>query len=1782
MAQADLQSEQAAAEPASQLEGQTYEIIRKRLSASGDELRSRLEKLNHARKQVFGSIETKLLKTERVTTENNCIPRDMVGVGKHFLFGYNVRIGLRSETVLSDVFSVYKFEEGTFHAQPLTLFEDEQFQRDFRDLYKYYRETQFAKFHLIGPHLFMVFQVGKKVTDIKTFKWAVTPEGLTYLDNRSDHEYKFPPQHEFQWQRTRREQHRTGVHPHISIDDRVFVETLGGDLTIKIENNTASGEGIYEEDVDNPDQTLDDADIQYAVIGNIILLKILPYQEKQYRYLVYNEKIQQVRRIDAIADACVLLPDDHGLIFPNGYYLQSGEYKTFDTNVSQTVFSRRISSPNGEDYLYVFHNQASGAYVLLSYNLISQEVATPNICSGYAFFEDGQQLTFRDPGEPQKHHAVQIWQTPFVGPDYVPPIETDSLLYRIGNRELVRGMAEAHEVLNLVGREDSYANLYLDLVKLTTDMVDSYFWLSSDEAFHLKDVLLELGETAKGAISEYEKVVRVRRATQDETKRVTKAAEEVMRAISLESYENISGYVRGLADLRTVRGEIISLRDLRYADLPAIDKLEESVRAENDRLAARCVEFLLQPDALKPYEERVEKNHAQIAKLTKVADAKVLQEEVDATATELEMLIEIVSNLKIDDATQRTEIIDNISAIFSKLNQSRSALKNRTQELASAEGAAEFHSQLKLLDQSVANYLDVCDSPQKCEEFLTKVMIQIEEMEGRFGEFDEFLLQVGEKRDEIYNAFESRRLALVEARNRRADTLLKSADRILKGIKTRADSFKTVGEINGYFASDLMIDKIRDLVDQLTELEDSVKVDDIQSRLKTIKEDAIRQLKDRQELYVDGQNIIQLGRHNFSVNVQALDLTTVVRNDEMCYHLTGTNFFEPIQDESLLSTRAAWNQSLVSETDAVYRAEYLAWQMLQALGTGDLPKPIEFHKLSQKEVLTLVQKFMAPRYSEGYVKGVHDHDAARLLTSLVEVQTAIGLLRYSAASRALAWLFWLHYQDPRKKPLLSARLAGFGKVQQLFPAMTTQAECIAQLEKLIQMDEDVLALIPAANLRSAATFLFHVLVAGGDFPISREASDVYHQLRERIDAQAFHEQFEASLSAVKNDVTAAFALARDWVHALVDEMENQELREYADEAALLLLEQEVPESRVVHTSVTKDLAGMVGSHAVIKEAGYKLHFNDFTTKLIHFTTVDVPRFQQYTHRKHELIEEFRHDLRLEEFQPRVLTSFVRNQLIDKVYLPLIGDNLAKQLGTAGEGKRTDRMGMLLVISPPGYGKTTLMEYVANRLGIIFMKINGPALGHSVTSLDPAEAPNASAREEVEKLNLAFEMGDNVMIYLDDIQHTHPEFLQKFISLCDAQRKIEGVYKGRTRTYDLRGKKVCVVMAGNPYTESGEKFQIPDMLSNRADTYNLGEIIGDNAGVFEMSYIENAITSNPTLARLLSRHPEDVVSVIKMAAAPDQAIELEGNYSADELGEMMAVMKKLIHVRNIVLKVNREYIRSAAQSDEYRTEPAFKLQGSYRNMNRIAERISPVMNDKELHTLVYSAYENDAQTLTSGAEANLLKFKELLGVLNETEARRWEDIKRTFQQNVRMRGIDADDKFGQVIAQMSVFSDGLSAIKHALADGVKHLAADQSEEERLNRLISELGEFRTGLDGIKDSLASGITKLTKQSGKKQAITATLDPEAMKALTTLVQQSTAAGSMLSADQKIHVVNKVPRVILGVIREQFKLMEGWMKPLVDHSAGNSAAMKDVRGKLDEALKQYREMLGELKDQE
>ena len=243
------------------------------------------------------------------------------------------------------------------------------------------------------------------------------------------------------------------------------------------------------------------------------------------------------------------------------------------------------------------------------------------------------------------------------------------------------------------------------------------------------------------------------------------------------------------------------------------------------------------------------------------------------------------------------------------------------------------------------------------------------------------------------------------------------------------------------------------------------------------------------------------------------------------------------------------------------------------------------------------------------------------------------------------------------------------------------------------------------------------------------------------------------------------------------------------------------------------------------------------------------------------------------------------------------------------------------------------------------------------------------------------------------------------------------------------------MAGNPYTESGDKFQIPDMLANRADIYNLGDILGGNENAFELSYIENSLTSNTTLRKLSGKSQQDLYTLIQMAETGNsEGVEFESNHSAEDINDYITVLKKLLQIRDVVLRVNQEYINSAAMEEQYRTEPSFKLQGSYRNMNKMAEKIVPIMNDEELKVLIMNNYENESQTLTSSAEANLLKFKAMMSWQTEEERERWGELVGVFKKGQKMRGFGENNQMGMLLNQIEALSEGLVGIKNALSKG----------------------------------------------------------------------------------------------------------------------------------------------------
>ena len=1597
------------------LESGSYEIIRKRLLAQKDLLVSRLQSLSQARKEVFNTSQFILKANQRIDTENTCVARGIVSLNNLCIFGYNVHFGLRTEIKLEDVFSIYSFENNQFVPQSLELISDSSFITDYQNLYKYYRDSIFSKFRKTENYLYMIFQTSKNPDDLKAFKWLIKDDQLIYQDDRSIHEVKMPEQFEFQWIKTSLEDRRLGKYPHISILDKVFIEALHGDITFKIEDNTETGKGIYSEKVSNLDQQLDDAEYYYADLGNLIAIRIKPYQE-DFRAYLFNVRTKEVVNLPSLNDSAILLPDNQGIIFSNGYYLQNGTHKIFNSQLDGVHFVRKIASPNGEDFLYIFTQPVTNTYLLMSYNIIHQMVETPIVCNGFTLFQDGSLIYFRTEPEATRHHQVQIWETPYVAVLKENEDKKGDPVYKVGNKQIVQAMAEVQEVVQLIQKEDSYEDLYEEILNKTNTIIDSYFWIHDEALLNLGQPLLQIREIANTAIDEFVKVQEQRKHAEQLVREAHENWEQLLFHIHSTIIQSLDQLVSQLSQIRALQGKCIDLKNVRYVEVSKLDALVENLDQLSKEISDKTIQFLLQEDALVTYQDRVESQKIGIENITKTIEAKAIEEVNTEISSQLELLIDILGSLKIEDVTHTTTIVEKISLIFASLNEIRAQLSRKLQTLKSRESMAEFAAQMTLLEQSVVNYLELSTSVEKADEYFTKIIVLLEELESKFSDLEDFALQIADKRDEVIQAFHMRKEQIVDQINKKSQALEQMGLRVLKNIENKAKTFERKEDIFSFFASDIMVDKVRQLIHELSDLQDVSKAENLENLLKKAQEDALRVLRDKNELYVDGKNIIALGKHKFTVNNQSLSLSLVHRNNEWHYHLTGTSFYQKVQNHQLSSYHDIWSQELASENAQVYRAEYLAYKTF-----------LKYKQSPSIDAAAYIAQYMEQNYSEGYVKGVHNHDALMIFNALSHLDHHIDLLKYTSQLRAIAQLFW-NELTPEVQDYLYKMIQAAHTVMQLFPQSTRYQSVLNQLKERFEKWNTTLDVTQISS-QSIAAYLFETFTRYNKFVLSESADHLYQNFMRFINEKSLHSQLITHIQAEDFDVIDRFYLAQNGLHSYIDAHDNLHIyRNAVDEVAVRLLFAS-QEYQLIFGKDTAIVSPLKGNHIRIQKETLTIQYHDFIDRLSHFDTIDVPRYQDFVNLKKVLTQSYNQELKINEFQPKVLTSFVRNRLIQEVYFPLIGDNLAKQLGTAGENKRTARMGMLLLISPPGYGKTTLMEYVAQIMGLHFVKINGPTIGHAITSIDPVEAKTSGEREELKKINLAFEMADNVMLYLDDIQHLNPEFLQKFISLADGQRKIDGIFDGESKTYDLRGKRFCIVMAGNPYTESGSRFQIPDMLANRADVYNLGDVIGDTKSLFQLSLIENAAIENPYLEKVARASLQDFYKLVDYVQnESDHLPDLEGNYLKQEIDDFTAVLSHVIQVRDVVMQVNEHYIQSAAMRDDYRVEPPFKLQGSYRNMSKLVASIVPMMNKDEIVQLILTHYESEAQTLTTDAESNLLKLKQIVGVLTQEEEERWQQILRVFQKNNKHGGLAKDDK---IFAQLLEFNENLEGIIQAI-------------------------------------------------------------------------------------------------------------------------------------------------------
>ncbi|HAS8538498.1 TPA: AAA family ATPase [Vibrio vulnificus] len=1573
-------------------DGGSFSVIRDKLTANSTDLFNAIKALDEKRKLEFGGVDLSVAGNINLLTESISKPVDIAKVGEILLFGFDGEIGLKSHIELSDMFAAYRLdkdENGKLEPHALALSEtilnDEAFLTEFNRNTRHNRDVRLRQLFVENGTLFIIVSTNKGGKNFAHYTFKDSGSGFKFEQyNVHKPSRKVGASHE--WVSTTKDDIISGVHSHISVANKVFVETIGGDLTIKTTNDTEDSKGIFSEDVAKKEQRITDAKVQYIDLGELVLLSITPLSEEP-RYYVFNVPTQQVIRCDALANSWTEFDEGHGIVFSNGYAIAGGEMKVIDSEESTSVFHGKTSSPSGEDALYAFYNSEQGNYTIYHYNLVSKQVTPPIHSKGFTSRKDGKLLVFRtsENSNAEKLHSLQVWDSPFMSQEnYVKLIASkpDTALTRIGNPTLVKGISDCLTILELTKRTEVSEALYESIIKTTNRLLDTHYWLADEECGSPKCKLMAIKDTAEQVLTEFKKVKEQSKSASERIVSLGEEFEEVKHACSTLQGFAPEPYIEALYKAKGFIGTLFSAKEIKFIDIVKIDNLLKESNNLKDTVVVKLIDRLQDKEAFNSFHTSIRdiEREAATCKTSKEYSEKVSN--LNQISLRLTALNSEIGELETDDSTKITKIVSHLGDVFTSINTLTAKMKSTRKAMVEEELSEQFKVQMNQLSQIIEVSLSNANTPEECDIQAEELAVQFEKLELRFAESDTYIDELRKKSDEAQQSIENRKSSLKSERQAQIQKVIKSVESTIETIQKKIQTFGTIEEVHSYFKTNIAVERVRSNCKRLVELGDTVASDGFNQKIKTLKAEAVTNTRDRAEIFEDGGDIIKLGKSRFSVNKRKPELSLVTEGTKTVAVVSSTSFKQPI-DDSRLSELSDYTSMIVpTESDTIYRGTYLAYLAIDKVISENLDSDGEITRLISKNYIEreskvdeIIRSIIKDNYDGGFTRGVHDLDAKLIFAKLYPLSISNG---NSIASSTEVRIEAINY------------LMATGAKNERITSLMVSASSMKKIDIAVKTGAFDQSVANAANILNIDVATMHYLLdcycvnEQISLTLPMEVVSLAEKVKEVIG--------EENVELVDLNVFSAFASS----------FESELNKDILKEAHRVFLALTCKQKIAIYKSERKTMFstnGLIGEHVTISKGTLTGNSEEVLSLCkAHFEKHSV-NFKKLVDLRSQISKEFEESLQLSELVAKPMAGFVRNELIKKSYIPLIGDSLANQIGSIDSSKASNNGGLML-ISPPGYGKTTLLEYIAACMGFIFVKINGPAIGHNVTSIIPDESTSPEAAKELTKLNFALELGDNVIVLIDDIQHLSPEFLQKFISLCDGTRRIEGQWNGVTKTYDMKGKRFAIAMAGNPYTENGEAFKIPDMLSNRMTSRNLGDVSTGMEDAFELSYIENALTSNQYTEDLHSRDRDDFFKMIDMAKGHSAVASANLNYpySQGELVEIIDVLKHMMTVQDIVLKVNRSYIQSAAQASSYRTEPPFLLQGSYRNMNKMCEKIVPVMTNEDIVNLISDHYKSESQTLTTKAEENFIRLKMMLGTDSEDDNARWANIVEIFMES----------------------------------------------------------------------------------------------------------------------------------------------------------------------------------------
>ncbi|MGS0528087.1 hypothetical protein ACU8V7_25695 [Zobellia nedashkovskayae] len=266
--------------------------------------------------------------------------------------------------------------------------------------------------------------------------------------------------------------------------------------------------------------------------------------------------------------------------------------------------------------------------------------------------------------------------------------------------------------------------------------------------------------------------------------------------------------------------------------------------------------------------------------------------------------------------------------------------------------------------------------------------------------------------------------------------------------------------------------------------------------------------------------------------------------------------------------------------------------------------------LSEEELLKVVQEQSRNDYSEGYIKGVHDVDASRILRLLVHKHHELDLLIYRPEIRGYAQFFW-NDLDKDVKDELDQGLKAAGEVLQYFPESKEYASIIEELKKKIEVFAEETKLFDALLSVDIAKYLFEELKSDSEFVYSSFALQLKDEFLKLLKSQQADLKFKKSVEESANLATRV-RLVKQWVGAFLKfkkAVENAiDNNRYENEIVGAILFRDESASKIKAVSPNEVLKDLRGSHSTIVEGIYSFNYHDFISRLNLFIVDEVRCF----------------------------------------------------------------------------------------------------------------------------------------------------------------------------------------------------------------------------------------------------------------------------------------------------------------------------------------------------------------------------------------------------------------------------------------------------------------------------------------------------------------------------------------------------------------------------------------------